>query len=335
LVVVAVVLHVARPTGLRFRFATDVFLLAGLLTCVPIFSHKMAEFRGRPFLVFVESLMFIVVIACWAFWTGGPKIFGYWLTAVAAFVLILEIGSNLLQFLKAETSARVEQCDWNVSTEITANIDSLSRVGRLAYISVPLGLVFGACIALLRGHPDSSGLRYCYWTMIVLASLYLCYAIVNSFIQMCRPMFSRAGSPNDPLQDTRDFEAAMVITALRNVYLYETLHDVVLFGLLLAFGVSLLGISILHNWLISLLVAAAAVYLLNQLPYTIGQSTMHQAVVRGYSETKRAELLKKLGESAPVNPAPGFIAAQIGSGTVGALLFELLDHLLKEKLKGS
>lgn len=44
--------------------------------------------------------------------------------------------------------------------------------------------------------------------------------------------------------------------------------------------------------------------------------------------------MKKLGESAPVRPGAPFIAVHIGSGTVGVFLFELLDHLLKEKLKG-
>lgn len=97
-------------------------------------------------------------------------------------------------------------------------------------------------------------------------------------------------------------------------------------------GLSLLGISV-HSWLTVLLAAAVGVYLLNQVPYTIGQTSMHRAVVRGYSETKRAELLKKLGESAPVSPAPSFIAAQVASGTTGAFLYELLDHVLKEKLK--
>ena len=115
----------------------------------------------------------------------------------------------------------------------------------------------------------------------------------------------------------------------------EALRDVVLFGLLLALGLGLLGISILDHWLTALLVAAATVYLLNQLPYSIGQYSMHQAVVRGYSETKRAMLLKKLADSAPVSPAPSFFAAQIGTGTVGAFLFELLGHVLKEKLKAS
>lgn len=145
----------------------------------------------------------------------------YWLPVLAAFILGLEIGSNLLQSLKEETAERVEKCPWQVSREITVDIDSLSRMGRLAYVSVPLGLTCGAIIALVRGRSDVTGFRYCYWTVILLASIYLAYTIVHTFIRMCRPMFSRTAPPTETGQDIRDFEAAMVITALRNVYLYE------------------------------------------------------------------------------------------------------------------
>ena len=98
-------------------------------------------------------------------------------------------------------------------------------------------------------------------------------------------MFSRSAAPTDPGQDIKDFEAAMVTTALRNVYLYEALHDVVLLGLLILIGLSLLGVSLPQHWFTVLLVAVAAVYVLNQLPYTIGQRSMHSAVARGHSET--------------------------------------------------
>jgi len=335
LLVLSVALRLAHPAGVQSRFASNALLLAGLLACVPIFSRKIADSRGRPLLVFVESFMFIAVIAFWALWVGGLGVFGYWLAVLAAFILVLEIGSNLLQTFKEDAVERFEKCPWEVSREIAVDIDNMSHLGRWAYVSVPLGLILGTVIALFRRHPDASGFRYCYGMAIVLASIYLACTIVHIFIQMCRPMFSRSAPPTDAGQDIRDFEAAMVITALRGVYLYEALHDVVLFGLLIVIGLSLLGVSLLHNWFTAVLVAAAAVYVLNQLPYTIGQMSMHRAVVRGYSETQRVELLKKLGESAPVGPAQSFIAAQLGSGTVGALLYALLEHVLAEKLKGS
>lgn len=69
-----------------------------------------------------------------------------------------------------------------------------------------------------------------------------------------------------------------------------------------------------------------------QLEKLSGRKECQLMPLRGYSEGKRAELIKKLSESAPVWPSSKFIAAQFSGGTVGALVYGLLNELLKSQL---
>ena len=319
------------PSAKRLQFTCDVFLLMALLISVPALTHALVN--NQKLRVFLESVMFMAVILAFSFWIGGRSALGLWLVAVAMLVLVIEIGSNILEYAMEETSERAMRI---LSPSVSDALDDIREMfdrGRLLYVSVPLGLLSGMALALARGRTGIAGLQYCYLITIGLASLFLAYLIVHAFARMCSSMFSRPAATKTPGQADADFAAAMVATAVRKFYLYETLHDVVLFGILIAFELSLRGISLMNHWKMGSVAMAVAIYALNQLPFSIGQSAMHRDILRGYDEVPRAELQKKLSESAPLSPTSAFIAAQVASGTVGAFLYALMESVFKEKMK--
>lgn len=350
--------------GARLLFVSQMLLLIIVICLTPTAAHHLTKQQGRIARVVVETLLFIASFLAFGYWLIGGTIFGIWIAYAAVLVLLLEIGAHFVEHHKIVTLKRLSR---SVSFKhVQSNAEALEKLFHnelVLYVSVPLGLVAGTTIGLIRSQTPEATLVLCLQIVLLLAALVILFFLVNSFAQMRDPLFkttqiyspkisnewmverkgfiSKIGrvfrflvpspKPETVDQEQKDLDLACMVADLRKVYLYDAVHNVILLVAFAAAVLGLWGISIDVKWLIASLVGLSLLF--NQLPFVLGQSALHEKVLERYEGTKRADIAEKLKKYSPLFPTSDFLAALFTTGTAGGVLYVLLDNFIKEALK--
>jgi len=327
------------------------------LCLIPTLVHQFKVFSGRVVHIAVESILYLIVFLCFSLWLFGSSAFGIWIVYALVLLLLLEVGSNILEWQKDTTLKRLSS---NIPLKNYAEeIEKLSGNEVVFYLSVPLGLLAGMIVGLVRHQPSSVIILFCFQLVLLLASFVLSYFLIYDFKRMCDPMFKtgQVSSPQIVLkknkgflakilevivpptkpeevdQEQEDLDLACDLSNLRKVYKYDSLHNVVLLVAFAATLVQLWGKLIDLKWvIISLLIMT---FVLSELPYAIGQNALHLKVLDRYTGVKHAELTKKLKENAPVFPPLNFIVALTTTGTAGGILYTFFNQFVQDVLKNT
>lgn len=350
--------------GARLLFAGQMLLLTVGICLTPTVSHHLTKQQGRIARVVVETLLFVALFLAFGYWLMGNTVFGVWIVYATILVLLIETGGHFVEHHKVATLKRLSR---SVSfNHVQSNAEALEKLLHselVLYISVPLGLVAGTTIGLIRSQTPGVILVFCLQIVLLLASLVLLFFLVNSFAQMRDPLFkttqtyspkianewmverkgfiSKIGrvlrflvpspKPETVDQEQKDLDLACMVGDLRKVYLYDAVHNVVLLVAFAATVIGLWGIPIDVKWLIASLVGLSLLF--NQLPFVLGQSALHEKVLERYEGVKRADISEKLKKYSPLFPTSDFLAALFTTGTAGGVLYVLLDNFIKEALK--
>lgn len=345
-------------------FVSQMLLLIIAICLTPTAAHHLTKRQGRIARVVVETLLFIVSFIAFGYWLIGGTVFGIWIAYAAVLVLLLEIGAHFVEHHKIVTLKRLSR---SVSFKhMQSNAEALEKLFHnelVLYVSVPLGLVAGTTIGLIRSQTPEATLVLCLQIVLLLAALVLLFFLVNSFAQMRDPLFkttqtyspkianewiverkgfiSKIGrvlrflvpspKPETVEQEQKDLDLAYMVTDLRKIYLYDAMHNVILLVAFAAAAIRLWGIPIDVKWLMVSLVGLSLLF--NQLPFVIGQSALHERVLERYEGIKRADMAEKLKKYSPLFPTSDFLAALFTTGTAGGVLYVLIDNFIKEALK--
>lgn len=344
--------------------ASQMTLLTVTVCFTPTIAHHLTKRRGRVARVILETLLFAALLLGFGFWLLGNAAFGVWIVYATVLILLLEVGSHFVEYYKVITLKRlVKSVSFRNMQGDTETFEKMFRSELTLYISVPIGLVVGTAIGLVRNQTPETILALCLQIVLLLASLVLLFFLVYAFARMKDPLFrtSQVSSPKItdewmkerkgfiskigkvlrflvPLskpetvdQAQKDLDLACMVADLRKVYLYDAVHNVVLLVAFAAAVIGLWGIPIDVKWLLASLVGLSLLF--NQLPYVLGQSALHEKVLERYEGTKRADISEKLKKYSPLFPISDFLAALFTTGTAGGVLYVLLDNFVKEALK--
>lgn len=353
---VSILLYILLGSSVAL-FIGQIVLLTVTLCLIPTFVHQFKIFSGRVVRIAVESILYFIVFLCFGLWLFGLSAFGNWIAYALVLLFLLEVGSNILEWQKDTTLKRLSS---NIPLKPHAEeIEKLSRSEVVLYLSVPLGLLAGMIVGLVRHQPSSAIILFCFQLVLLLASFVLSYFLIYGFKRMCDPMFQtgQVSSPQIVLKKNKGFLAKMLevivpptkpeevdqqkedldlacdLSDLRKVYKYDSLHNVVLLVAFAATLVQLWGELIDLKWvIISLLIMT---FVLSELPYAIGQNALRLKVLERYTGVKHAELAKKLKENAPVFPPLNFIVALMTTGTAGGFLYTFLNQFVQDALKNT
>jgi len=125
-----------------------------------------------------------------------------------------------------------------------------------------------------------------------------------------------------------DLESCDFGTRLRKLYLLNSAHNVVVAALLVFTTLMLAGLSIHVYYVVLVLFASTFVFV--QVPFMIGQFRLRESILQRYEVSERIGLTYKVGKAAPLLPYGKFIASVTSTGTVGGLLYLLLQEYVRK-----
>jgi hypothetical protein len=342
-------------------FASQIVLLTVAVCLTPTIAHHLTKRWGRVARVVLETTLFTALLLGFGVWLFGVAVVGVWIIYTIVLILILEAGSHLIERYKVITLNRLSRsvAFKNLQSDAEA-VERMFHNELTLYIPVPLGLIVGTIVGLIRNQRPQEIIVFCLQLVLLLVSLVLIYFLLVAFSRLSDSMFRTSHVPSPRVseekrdgllghigkvfrllvprpksekedQEQNDLDLACMVTDLRKVYLYDAMHNVILLVAFIAVALSLWNIVIDTKWLISSLIALGLV--VNQLPFVIGQSALHEKVLERYEGLKRSEMAEKLKKHAPLFPTLDFLAALFTTGTAGGVLYFLLDQFMKEALK--
>ncbi len=347
--------------GNSLVFVSQMMFLIAAICLIPFISHQLTKRWGVMAYIFVESLLFIVLILGFNLWVFGTSNVGMWIGYVIVFILLLEIGASIVEWYKNITLKRFVRSNSQDNLQMYAKtFEKMFHNELILYISVPLGLLIGAIIGLIRNWSSKVTILLCLQLVFLLAAFLLLYFLVAAFQRMSNPMFETSQESSTevieedsgsffyqfrkvikvfiPSQETSvgdheqtDIDIAYMISDLRKMYLYNAVHNVILLIVFIAFALNLSGFIVKTKWLLSGLIGSSLIF--NQLPYMIGQLRLHDRVLERFEGVKRSEIAEKLKKYAPFFPKVDFLSALFTAGTAGGVLYFLLDQFVKNTLK--
>lgn len=344
----------------RLPFTIKTLLLMVLICFAPIASVEWFSKR-RVSRVVVETLMVIAVVSLFLWSEFGSQPIGTWILYTALIVFVLQVGSHVIEYYKDDSIARLSGWSehWEFLKGNTFVVNQVFRRQQITYLSVPLGFLVGLQVGLVQGYSNAATVAACLIAILLLASISLVYFLINSFLRMIDPIFVTqpvsapvvqpsvpAGKvmrlllglhieivvPPDPEEkhEERDLELSHAATILRKIYLFDSIHNVVLVSAFV--GVMLSFLEVRPTTLQIVLGLLVVTFLFCQVPYSVGQMRLHRKVLRRFRGIKEVELSEKLGKVAPRFPAFQLLTSLATSGT-GSFLYYLLEEFIKNRLK--
>jgi hypothetical protein len=328
-------------------FILQMLLLTAVICLIPTLVSWIVRQGGYVALVAVESVAFIAAFIGFGFWLFGTASLGTWILYAAALVLLIEAGSRFVLWRKDTTLKRLKGGAQFRSIQPDAEaIEKMARYEVVLYIPVPVGLLLGTIIGLLRGLTALQIVELCVQLVLALAALVLLFFLIVGFVRMADPLFKtipvtspeivkparkrkKAAQPPQG-KDQQYIDLACDVNALRTVYKYDALHNTILLVAFILVTLKIWLVPIGLPWLLISLLLATLVF--SEIPYAIGQYLLHNRILEQYQGGKYAEMAKKLQDYAPVFPPLPFLAALLTSGTAGGILFALLSQLAQNTL---
>ena len=297
-----------------------------------------------------EVVIFAGLIYGFAFWLTGRRLSWHSTAYVIGIILLIEAGAHIVEWHQRRILKRVARVQ--IVDATVKQLRALTRRERWLYASIPLGIAVTAIVAAIGRFNGDRTLSLMIRLVLLSACVGLAIFLTISLLQMVTPIFVEAAVPaietkpdstlvkpvvvQVPLtrqakkeQQARDLDILVVISDLRKVYFYNSLHNVVLlaiFGWLILNSTSAIEFK---WWFVS---AAVVTTVLGYLPYGIGQMLMRDRALHRFEGKERRDMEGQLKKYAPVFPKLEFIAGLVATPAAGFLV-TLLDDLLKKRVQ--
>jgi hypothetical protein len=344
-------------------FLAKMTLLTGVVCVVPSFAFQVTKHRGRAVRVVLEATLFVATIILFGIWLIGTSDVGRWIPYAIGLVLVLEVGSHLLDRNRLATLERLRSTNQLKSLESEAKVfDRMFRNEVALYVPVPISLVIGTVLGLMREWRPEATLVFSVTLTLIFGSAVLLYFLLVTSLRMSTALLKISDIPTSSATDEvregriqkivrslffflsapqserqadrkkRELDAAYTVADLRRMYLYDAVHNVILLVAFAGVALKLLGVGISAAWFLGLLIPLSLG--LNQLPYMIGQKRLHNAILARYTGIEGAKMAAELKKYSPLFPKPDFLAAFFMTGTGGGVVFLLLEESVKHLLIG-
>jgi hypothetical protein len=346
----------------RVLFIAQMGLLAATICAIPTLVYRFVGEERRLARVAMETLLFGAVLVGFSMWIFGVSVLGIWIAYAVGVILLLEVGGHIIEWHQVSTLECLSQS--SLFTAVQSAAEAVKRMFHhevILYIPVPLGLVVGTIVGLVRRQPAQETVIFCLQLVLLGASFVLLCFLVYAFVRMSDPLFRRvpttsvprigeeplrgkAGPKDRVLKATapipkakvgkekqKVFDVATVVTDLRKVYLYDALHNFILLAVFVAIIAQLWAVTV---GVIPLVVATiVGAFGFNQLPYMIGQSRLRQELLKLYQNSERKDMEEELTKYAPLLPKWEFLNSLLTPLSAGGALYFLLGKLVENALK--
>ncbi len=319
-------------------------VLASVFSAIPLLAAKFTKARGRVYQSVAEIVLFTTTTIGIGYILFGFKGNNRWILYALAIVLFLEIGANLIDFIRGSIFHRIDKTQqYKVLRKDAVSFDVMFNYEKILYAALPLGIVLGALIGAFQNTTQTEVTLLSIRAIALSAFLILVFFTIKSLRQMIVPMYRLTNLFNQaPVftssqrEDNREKEEkiislAFMSTELRKLYLFDSAHNILLMFLFSYTFIMTYGAAIEFKYLILFLIATNILF--SQFPYVLGQYLLHQQALEQFEGIPRVDVDEKLNKYAPLYPTFPFLAALLTSGTAGGLAFYLLDNFIKGLFK--
>jgi hypothetical protein len=154
-----------------FLLSGQILLLTVSICLTPTVAYWSTKRIGRVGHVIFETILFMIILLAFGFWFFRTSVFGFWIGYVLILILLLEVGSNSIEWYK---NATLKRLSGNISLRSDFKIvEKMFRSELIRYVSVPVGLIGGTIIALVRHEPPQATIVLCFQLVFDLASVTL------------------------------------------------------------------------------------------------------------------------------------------------------------------
>lgn len=337
-------------------FIAQMGLLTTTLCLIPTVAYLLVGERRIVARVIVETLLFVALLLGFSLWVFGTAVLRIWIAYAVTVILLLEAGGHMIQWYLVSTLERLS------TSVLFTGVQSASRAlermfhrETILYVSVPLGLIIGTTIGLIRTQSSQAIIILSLQLVLLMASFILLCFLIYAFVRITDPLFVRTSTslpeiseerlrggagpsgkvfrvvapisqPDTVDQKQRDFDLASVVTDLRKIYLYDALHNLILIVAFVATMLVLWGVTI--DIRLFIVGAVGGAFVFNQLPYMIGQSRLRREVLKNYRNAKRVDMEEELKKYAPLFPKWDFLINSVSPLSAGGFAYFLFTSLL-------
>lgn len=153
----------------------------------------------------LETVLFLGAIILFGIWLAGAAV-GTWAPYCIVLVVLLEVGSHLLDANRIKTLKRIREGDWLKS--LANEADAMDRMfhNELAlYIPVPTGLIVATILCLIRKWGPETTIAFSVNFVLILGAAVLAYFLLVAFLRMSDPLLviGDLPSPNVTKEERR------------------------------------------------------------------------------------------------------------------------------------
>jgi hypothetical protein len=367
LAIVALFILGAFFSGGYISLSAKTIALLIFLAILPTLSTVLKKL-GQLIAVIFQSLFATLIVVGYVIWTIGSNALGVWIGFLFCFLLLLFIGSYILELQKKRVLHRLTGTNkYQLAINEAERLESTLKLGILLYLSIPLGVIISIGYGWIMGKSEVAAVVLIVPTTLITASLFLMIMLITSANSMSNslillepgnleeitveknsPSFFKAfvsklfklSLPEYPKQGELDYTRALNMTCmvsdLRKLYFYDSIHNsTLLFGFSAATVSFVSSLEIVGSikWFIGIFLLL--LFLFSYIPYSIGQFHLYEEILDAYQldGLERNNLKKKLKEISPPYPLLEFGTALFASGTVGGLIMFLIIEILKNAAK--
>jgi hypothetical protein len=315
----------------------EIFLITLMASQVPSITSLFIDINRRFLVINFETILFTIIIF------GGNILLNGSAQSVKNFIFIFGVfailvyGSHLVKYHKEKIFNKlIKYFGFKRTKYELSRIEAVfNKEIKFYYVTPIIALAIGLIGGLLSWEKQVTILALIIVVLFV-ASIIVLFFLLNSFLLMIYPLFGKEILLDDSLKFTSTsydevLGFANMITNLRGILLYDSIHNLFLFFAFVFIMLNLLGITI--NIRILLISSLILSFIFIQLPHIIGQYLLHDKILEDYNLMEQVKFKEDLKKYAPLYPKFEFVAALIAPCTIGYFLFILLEGLLTSLIK--
>lgn len=314
----------------QFSTIIKIYITAISLCFLPTITHRLTQGKSRLTHSLIESLAFIILLLSYSWWIFGMSVLGWWIIPSIILILVLEIGSNIIELYKISTLQYISQeLEFSQIKEKANEIEKLFKNEIAIYFSVPVGLLLGANLGSLYYQSLLEIAKFSFIIVLILAISMLIYFLFVACERMSNSLIKESDISYPELRketkgwrglfanffkiaiprfnsnkESKDIAIAHIVSNLRKVYLYDSIHNGILLILTGMILTQLLRINLESPKSILLMASSwlLVALIFNFVPYAVGQYLFRTQILKKYSGSERREMSDKIDKVAPLFP---------------------------------
>lgn len=233
-----------------FITCSTIALMTTFFSLIPTLSYKITSSKGASTNFVIEFILFSSFILVSRFILFGSLVPDGWVVYAIGLVFIVQTGGYLIEWHMSKTLNSAKQCLDRIATVISgeskrAYVEQALQLESFSYSVIPIGGIIGAISGLISGFSLGETLILCLRIVLLMSSIILFIFIISSSLRMSDSMFeSKKININNQRKTLIDsflhgsrtkeeieeslFQLSRAITALRSVYLYNSMHNAIL-----------------------------------------------------------------------------------------------------------